>query len=170
MAIQLDMTKEEFLKQYGEYVIDSMAESERHLKELHRISDKYEDFLDTLYEKIFLKLDSSIEKDVEEIENWLNDTVENRPESIVEDPSGKKLVFVNRDSDEYVPDNLYLLKAICEDSVEISFEPVNKELVKSNMYFTDSKQLDERFFKVSDLAAIEFPDDYLEAKEDVGED
>lgn len=162
MAIIEDMSKEDFIALYEKYTEDTFTETERHNKELQAISEKYADFIDTLYEKMLLKFDTVLERDAQEIEKWMNETIENRPDKIVEDPDGKKLIFVNREDDDDLPENLHLLTALADDNIEITFEPAGKEILKAYLFFVDTKRIDERFFKVSELAELNFPEGYFE--------
>lgn len=162
MAVIENMSREDFITIYEQYTKESFAESERHNKALHAIGEKYADFLDTLYEKMFLKLDDVIEKDMVEIENWLDHNLNNHPEKLIKDPTGNSILFVDREKEDDVPDNLHLIKAIGDDNIEIYFEPANKELLKATLYFQDTKQVDERFFKIIELADMQFPEGYLD--------
>lgn len=157
--IDYNLPAESFIEKYQTWAKDSIEEIDRHNKALYEISEKHNELLEILNEKVLFKLNDLLNESCEKFNDWLENIAENHPEKIVETEDGKHVYF-NKNTDE-TPDNMHLLKLLDED-LAISFEPVGRELIQVNLYFEESKRLEEHVFKVIDLANLVFPDGYFD--------
>ena len=149
------MDQHTFITTFEKYSVKAQELNELILLKNAELEEEFPEFLEDLEDRVLEKVYSDIDKDVEELQDWFEkQAVAGGGTASAKLESGEDLLIV---TGEDAPEKLFLLQFLENEDIEIAidFHPVNKEILKVSVEYSVINKREDRFFKISDLAAID---------------